>query len=303
LCERCLFSGRAPARASLAMTASSSRSAWADACLHQAPPLHQVWGQNGSPLATALHQVWVHPDLDTSGSNQSQNTKSREDSEGVRLKKENQKDITFIDGTQSNSNSTSSNSKEGGESFSGWTAAEALAWANRQDSSGKLKDAGTKPLAEQVARSAEARAAEVAGLRVAITTKSDTGSADEEGGNAGTWSKGAELHSTGHCRPCHYVNTKKGCSSGADCTHCHLLHPRTHLRPSKSKRAVCKRRAAALDSAYKLNDAHHLNNTVKILSQQGEYMSSVVKSKLRHLEGEVGDDDEPQSSPSTKVSL
>jgi len=38
----------------------------------------------------------------------------------------------------------------------------------------------------------------------------------------GEWSKGAELHEAGQCKPCAFLDHKKGCFKGGECEYCHL---------------------------------------------------------------------------------
>jgi len=220
-----------------------------------------------------LHVVWLHPDLDTSSStgNSAPTVTDNSQSHDASAKEPNlTKDIRFIDAEGSNSSSADSEN-----------------WADLS--------------AENKNRKAVAQANGASGPASAGDGDAADGGAD--GDDPGSWSKGAELHSAGHCRPCHYINTKKGCTSGAECIFCHLSHARTRLRPSKSKRAVCKRRAGAVDSALVANDPDQLNSTVQMLTAQGDYMSAVVKSRLRQFEKATGDGDDPDGDASTKLSL
>jgi len=58
---------------------------------------------------------------------------------------------------------------------------------------------------------------------------------------ADLWSRGSVRHNDGKCRPCHYIQTKDSCLNGKDCEFCHLPHKKLRLRPSKNKRAKCKK--------------------------------------------------------------
>lgn len=107
---------------------------------------------------------------------------------------------------------------------------------------------------------------------------------DEVEENEGTWSKGSELHESGQCKPCHYVNTKTGCSNGEDCDFCHLSHQKKNRpRPCKSKRTKCKKMAGLLDQVL-AEDPNHLDETVTMLATQGDYLRTVVKNKLRNIQ-------------------
>mmetsp|Transcript_77807 Transcript_77807/g.241796 ORF Transcript_77807/g.241796 Transcript_77807/m.241796 type:complete len:259 (+) Transcript_77807:111-887(+) len=115
---------------------------------------------------------------------------------------------------------------------------------------------------------------------------------EEEGRvpNGGSYSAGSKLHDSGGCRPCHYVATKTGCKNGADCTFCHLDHPkRFRPRPCKSKRNKCKRIAGMLDMVF-ANDPLQFQEAVDLLSNQRGYLSTVVKSKVRNLTAQAGSD-------------
>lgn len=107
---------------------------------------------------------------------------------------------------------------------------------------------------------------------------------DEDEEKEGTWSKGSELHEAGQCKPCHYVNTKAGCSNGDQCDFCHLSHQKKNRpRPCKSKRTKCKKMAGLLDQVL-AEDPNQLDETVTMLATQGGYLRTVVKSKLRNMQ-------------------
>eukprot|EP00747_Dinoflagellata_sp_TGD_P181080 gnl/TRDRNA2_/TRDRNA2_34550_c0_seq1.p1 gnl/TRDRNA2_/TRDRNA2_34550_c0~~gnl/TRDRNA2_/TRDRNA2_34550_c0_seq1.p1 ORF type:complete len:270 (+),score=30.88 gnl/TRDRNA2_/TRDRNA2_34550_c0_seq1:83-892(+) len=85
----------------------------------------------------------------------------------------------------------------------------------------------------------------------------------------------AELHASGKCMPCHYINSKRGCERGANCTFCHLEHVKPK-RPCKSNRNKCRRVASALDN---LGD-EELPEVTESLLAHGSYMRMIVKRKL-----------------------
>ncbi|CAE8595779.1 unnamed protein product, partial [Polarella glacialis] len=70
------------------------------------------------------------------------------------------------------------------------------------------------------------------------------------------------------------------------CAFCHLAHPkRFRPRPCKSKRSKCKRLAGMLDSVF-ANDPEQFDEAVSLLSTQGGYLQTVVKSKVRNLQNQ-----------------
>jgi len=108
---------------------------------------------------------------------------------------------------------------------------------------------------------------------------------------------GLKRNAASNCRPCHYVNTKAGCTNGADCTFCHLDHPkRLRPRPCKSKRTRCKQLAGMLDTVF-ANDPEQMNEAAEILSKQNAYLKAVVKSKVRNLMSHT------EQSSTSKLSL
>jgi len=52
------------------------------------------------------------------------------------------------------------------------------------------------------------------------------------------WSRGSEGHETRACAPCAFYWKEKGCSSGADCTFCHLCGPGEKKKRQKEKKVV-----------------------------------------------------------------
>ena len=91
----------------------------------------------------------------------------------------------------------------------------------------------------------------------------------------------AEFHPAGTCKPCYYhLNMKRGCKHGDRCNFCHYPHPcwKDRLRPSKAKRASCKKKANNIDFASMANDPQ---DVVEEFFGQGEYMKIVVESRLR----------------------
>merc|ERR1712039_45041 len=93
----------------------------------------------------------------------------------------------------------------------------------------------------------------------------------------------AALHASGNCKPCRFVQAGRDtiCRSGEDCRFCHFPHAQ---RPSKLKRARCKKRADAIDDNKGASDQR--GDTLDRLATQGEYMKMVVAGKQRRQERE-----------------
>lgn len=102
-------------------------------------------------------------------------------------------------------------------------------------------------------------------------------------------SAGSTLHDSGGCKPCHYARTKSGCINGEACPFCHLDHPkRLRPRPSKTKRLKCKQLVGMLEDVYS-TDPCQFDQEVARLSTKGDYLRSVVRSKVRsmHVEADL----------------
>mmetsp|Transcript_55575 Transcript_55575/g.110437 ORF Transcript_55575/g.110437 Transcript_55575/m.110437 type:complete len:286 (+) Transcript_55575:67-924(+) len=100
----------------------------------------------------------------------------------------------------------------------------------------------------------------------------------------GMWSVGSQGHIEGLCKPCHYVHTPKGCTSGSDCTFCHLPHvacsSQTGNRPSKEKRKACK----GLLNSLQIMQGGHLDEASDLLKQvasQSLYMQRIIADKIQ----------------------
>jgi len=94
-------------------------------------------------------------------------------------------------------------------------------------------------------------------------------------GLRGAWSKGSQGHAEGTCKPCSFVHSSLGCNLGQSCTFCHLPHVQCHNqnknRPSKVKRAHCKRLAKDFEMLF--GDKPELLNDV---ASQSSYMRKVM---------------------------
>lgn len=114
--------------------------------------------------------------------------------------------------------------------------------------------------------------------------------------SGGMQSMGSALHASGECRPCHYVSTKSGCSKGAECTFCHMAHPkRCRPRPCKSKRQKCKQLVSMMELACQNGDNNFTDVAAAYKDQKG-YLSNVIRSKLRRMQNGEGSEGEETSS-------
>mmetsp|Transcript_6057 Transcript_6057/g.13780 ORF Transcript_6057/g.13780 Transcript_6057/m.13780 type:complete len:222 (-) Transcript_6057:79-744(-) len=92
-------------------------------------------------------------------------------------------------------------------------------------------------------------------------------------------SVGSSKHAIGKCSPCHYYNTKGGCTNGVKCSFCHMHCKETRQRPCKAKRAKAKSQAGVLDQSFDNSDDRE--KVAEELRSKGGYLESVVKSKMR----------------------
>lgn len=219
------------------------------------------------------HQIWGPPEVE-SESSEGANSSRRRLLQGV------------VMNSDSVTDSTSNDQSEGGVVFSGRRSLE---------SSPIRRGAPPEPLPEVPSEDCPADqfyASESEGSDAWSGAEGEEESAQDEVAaeqatlTNGSWSAGAAMHAQGQCRPCHYVSTKTGCMNGADCTFCHLAHPkRVRPRPCKSKRAKCKRLVGVLDVMLAADPAS-FQDTVERLSKQGGYLRTVVKSKVKTLRTE-----------------
>ena len=94
---------------------------------------------------------------------------------------------------------------------------------------------------------------------------------------------------------------KRGCKTGDRCYFCHYPHQcgKDRSRPSKAKRASCKKKANNVDFASMANDPQ---DVVEEFFGQGEYMKTVVESRLRSFgEGMAKESSRPGNNK--KISL
>ena len=93
------------------------------------------------------------------------------------------------------------------------------------------------------------------------------------------WSKGSELHGTGMCRPCRFMVLGRSCRANAYCRFCHIPHDSTQSqqRPSKTRRARCKKRVGEIDSNMEAGDLHAVADR---LASQGMEMHGYVPASI-----------------------
>mmetsp|Transcript_99264 Transcript_99264/g.281084 ORF Transcript_99264/g.281084 Transcript_99264/m.281084 type:complete len:228 (+) Transcript_99264:135-818(+) len=109
-------------------------------------------------------------------------------------------------------------------------------------------------------------------------------------------SPGSAKHGTGNCIPCHYVNSKAGCLNGSDCPFCHL-HAKAQ-RPCKTRRAKAKSIAGVLHAGFPSADDRE--KVAAELVKKGTYMETVIRSKLKRIDKQRGQEEHAASSSSQK---
>lgn len=59
-----------------------------------------------------------------------------------------------------------------------------------------------------------------------------------------SWSKGAEEHEAGNCRPCAWIWMEVGCAKGSECPYCHMCEQGTIEQRRLQKRALRQKKEA-----------------------------------------------------------
>jgi len=104
---------------------------------------------------------------------------------------------------------------------------------------------------------------------------------------AGSWSEGSSQHGEGLCRPCHYIHTSAGCSSGLKCTFCHFPHTDSRSVKGKvcmSKRLHCKKVAAAMEAQLG-HDLPTFRRATWLVSSRSIFLRCTLEERIRELEG------------------
>jgi len=118
------------------------------------------------------------------------------------------------------------------------------------------------------------------------------------------WSKGSELHSSGNCKPCFYVNMKGGCGSGQDCLFCHIPHvAKTGARPCKAKRVQIRRFSDLLGGLTKSDDESFRLAVQKLAGQNARFQELLQEHSEALIEvarcAAAAETQPAESSPST----
>lgn len=224
------------------------------------------------------HQIWGRPEVESSGSEGAGHTESSDcRREQERVLQDKLKDVLL--------------NSESSEPISGSSGDKTAVWGSPDNSrhyANELFDAAARrgSTAFGLERTQQSQTAlqstkEALLEQVLVDEEEEDGDDQEEG--PGTWSAGSKYHEYGHCKPCHYVTTRNGCSNEEQCGFCHLSHPkRFRPRPCKSKRSKCKRLAGLLDEVL-ANEPEQFDDVAQVLATQGGYLRTVVKSKLRTM--------------------
>lgn len=231
------------------------------------------------PHSQRHHQIWGRPEVESSGSEGAGHTESsdrlREQAQvlqdklkDVLLNSDSSEPISSSSGDRTAARISPENSRllaTGLFDAAARHGSTVFAWERTHQSQSVIQST-KEALLEQVLLDEE---------------EGEDGEDQEEG--PGTWSAGSKYHEYGHCKPCHYVSTRNGCSNGEQCGFCHLAHPkRFRPRPCKSKRSKCKRLAGLLDEVL-ATEPEQFDDVAQVLATQGGYLRTVVKSKLRTM--------------------
>eukprot|EP00747_Dinoflagellata_sp_TGD_P109028 gnl/TRDRNA2_/TRDRNA2_170577_c1_seq10.p1 gnl/TRDRNA2_/TRDRNA2_170577_c1~~gnl/TRDRNA2_/TRDRNA2_170577_c1_seq10.p1 ORF type:complete len:282 (-),score=42.13 gnl/TRDRNA2_/TRDRNA2_170577_c1_seq10:17-862(-) len=112
----------------------------------------------------------------------------------------------------------------------------------------------------------------------------------EDTGQTALASKGSqpELHQEGKCKPCKWLQSRKGCRSGADCLFCHLEHRkndhRNAMRPVKSKRMQAKLQLSEVVDACGQNPESLMQAAEQLLAPDGNHraQNNYLQTLARH---------------------
>eukprot|EP00747_Dinoflagellata_sp_TGD_P109036 gnl/TRDRNA2_/TRDRNA2_170577_c1_seq9.p1 gnl/TRDRNA2_/TRDRNA2_170577_c1~~gnl/TRDRNA2_/TRDRNA2_170577_c1_seq9.p1 ORF type:complete len:276 (-),score=52.19 gnl/TRDRNA2_/TRDRNA2_170577_c1_seq9:93-920(-) len=108
----------------------------------------------------------------------------------------------------------------------------------------------------------------------------------EDTGQTALASKGSqpELHQEGKCKPCKWLQSRKGCRSGADCLFCHLEHRKQgRKRPVKSKRIRMKEQLSEMVDACDQNPEKLEQAVETVVAVDKNYMNAITKNKIEEL--------------------
>jgi len=87
-----------------------------------------------------------------------------------------------------------------------------------------------------------------------------------------------ELHASGQCRPCMWMNSSVGCSNGSSCHFCHMPHRKKNRpRPSKAHRAQCKQMVNMLQTLF-TPESEQFQELSHLLAAKSGYMRSLIGS-------------------------
>mmetsp|Transcript_130707 Transcript_130707/g.227213 ORF Transcript_130707/g.227213 Transcript_130707/m.227213 type:complete len:145 (+) Transcript_130707:2-436(+) len=96
-------------------------------------------------------------------------------------------------------------------------------------------------------------------------------------------SVGSQLHASGACKPCLYLNSRVGCCIGRYCRFCHLPHPKKKRpRPCKAKRTQCKQIVNMLCTVFG-PDSRQFEEASQKLSSESQYMRSILGGARKNM--------------------
>lgn len=144
--------------------------------------------------------------------------------------------------------------------------------------SGSERDAAEAGRQQAVA--VEALKAQMTGWRWSVPqgTQADTARAPEIGDPlAPLPSIGSATHHTGGCRPCAWIWRPGGCSSGADCTHCHLC-PEGELKARKKAKEASRKESHRGNGTPSSSGEQQVSGYEGLLDQAAAAKTAIVSS-------------------------
>jgi len=112
---------------------------------------------------------------------------------------------------------------------------------------------------------------------------------------------GSSLHPSGRCKPCRFVLTRRGCTSGDDCKFCHLPHdvgeiPKRKARPGKTTRDSFKKFCAKQKAEIAHNPLtfdpsmvkvpHYIQSKPRLVRRLDQLMEQTFAASRREHDGQ-----------------
>lgn len=118
---------------------------------------------------------------------------------------------------------------------------------------------------------------------VTALAKEDQKGLEEVLAEAGLWSTGSSRHTSGKCKPCHYVRSNTGCENGQSCEFCHFPHTgKSRRQLSMCSRLYCKSFRDVMVKAYG-SQPDQLRSAAATASTGSAYLASVIQDSIENL--------------------